>query len=233
MAEVINVINNDTLPIPIDERFGVYLMKKNGVCAKYEYKDVRGKVTADGQYSVMLAGKEYLLQDGLGCPKTEWKQIVYHDILEFVDYSMFKKVCNKQLNSRDLTRVIKHRLVFLEEKDNKTIAMKFDGKYIMDKLESNMQCLYEDEFWKRWYDRYILKNKTRLKIKLAVYDTEFEISIDKKDIEKFYYSSRLVTERLNAYTHAHKNSKTEHEIALMTMLDLALLSIRKESNESK
>lgn len=39
MAEVINVINNDTLPIPIDERFGVYLMKKNGVCAKYEYKD--------------------------------------------------------------------------------------------------------------------------------------------------------------------------------------------------
>ena len=233
MAEVINVINNDTLPIPIDERFGVYLMKKNGVCAKYEYKDVRGKVTADGQYSVMLAGKEYLLQDGLGCPKTEWKQIVYHDILESVDYSMFKKVCNKQLNSRDFTKVIKHRLVFLEEKDNKTIAMKFDGKYIMDKLESNMQCLYEDEFWKRWYDRYILKNKTRLKIKLAVYDTEFEISIEKKDIEKFYYASRLVTERLNAYTHAHKNSKTKHEIALMTMLDLALLSIRKESNESK
>ena len=58
-----------------------------------------------------------------------------------------------------------------------------------------------------------------------------EISIDKKDIEKFYYASRLVTERLNAYTHAHKNSKTEHEIALMTMLDLALLSIRKESNK--
>ena len=33
MAEVKNVISNDTLPIPIDERFGVYLMKKNGECA--------------------------------------------------------------------------------------------------------------------------------------------------------------------------------------------------------
>ncbi len=49
MAEGKNVINNDTLPISIDERFGVYLLKKNGECAKYEYKDVRGKVNPDGQ----------------------------------------------------------------------------------------------------------------------------------------------------------------------------------------
>jgi len=67
MAEVKNVISNDTLPIPIDERFGVYLMKKNGECAKYEYNDVRGKVAADGQYSVMLAGKEYLLHRKIKC----------------------------------------------------------------------------------------------------------------------------------------------------------------------
>ena len=200
-----------------------YLMKKNGECVKYEYKDVRGKLNPDGQYSVLLDGKEYLLHDGLRFPKTEWKQIIYHDILDNEDYSMCEKVCNKQLNSKDLTKFIKHYWVFLKEKDDKTLEIKVDSRFILDKLESNMQCLYEDEFWKRWYDRFLLKNKTRLKIKLAVYDTEFEISIEKKDIEKFYYASRLVTERLNAYTHAHKNSKTKHEIALMTMLDLALI----------
>ena len=36
-------------------------------------------------------------------------------------------------------------------------------------------------------------------------------------------AARLVTDRFNAYTVAYKGRKTEHEIALMTMLDLVLL----------
>jgi hypothetical protein len=220
MAEVKKVISNDTLPIPIDERSGVYLMKMNGECAKYEYKDVRGKVDRDGQYKVILSGKEYLLRNGLWFPKTEWKQIIYHDILDNEIFSMWEKACNEQLNRRDLTKFIKHRWVFLEEKDDKTIEIKVDGICIMDILESNMENLYSDEFWKRWYNRYILKDRTRVKIKLAVYDTEFEITIDKKDIEKYFYAARIVSDRFNAYTLAYKKNKTEHEIALMTMLDL-------------
>lgn len=97
-----------------------------------------------------------------------------------------------------------------------------------------MLSLYtENEFWKRWFNRYFFKEKTRIKIKLPIYDTELEVSIDKIDIEKIDYAARLVTDRLNAYTVAYKDRKTEHQIALMSMLDLALLSIRKESNETK
>ena len=224
MAKVKNEINNETLPIPIDGRFGVYFKKKNGEWIKYEYKDVRGKVDSDGQYKVMLSGKEFLLRNGLKFPKTKWKQIIYHDILDNEEYSMWDKACNKQLNSRELSRVIKHRWVFLEEKDNETIEINFDGKCIIDKLESQMQDLYlYEEFWKRWYNRYIFKDETRVKIKFAVYDRELEVTIDTKDIVKFYLAAKLVTDRLNAYTVAYKDSKPEHEIALMTMLDLALL----------
>ena len=67
------------------------------------------------------------------------------------------------------------------------------------------------------------KKKTRIRITLPIYDTEFEISIDKDDIVKYEMAARLVTDRFNAYTVAYKGRKTEHEIALMTMLDLVLL----------
>ena len=233
MTEIKKVIKSNTLPIPVYERFGVYLMKKNGECVNYEYKDVRGRVDSDGQFWVMLAGKEHLLHDGLKFPKTEWKQIIYHDILDSDFYFMLERAYNKQLNNRELTKLIKHHLVFLEEMDNDTIEIKVDGKYIMDKLESKMQYLYEDEFWERWYNRYILESEERKKIKLVVYDTEFVITIDEKNLLKYYHAARLVTDRLNAYTVAYKDCKTEHEIALMTMLDLALLSRMKDRNESK
>lgn len=223
MAEVNKEIKNDALPIPIEERFGVYLKKLNGEWATYEYKDVRGKVDPDGQYKVILCGKEFLLRNGLKFPKTEWKQIIYHDILDIREYSMWAKVCNRQLNSRELSKVIKHRWVFLEEKGNKTIEIKVDSKCITDIIESQMQDYYMDEFWRRWYDRFILKNKTRAKIKLAVYDRELVVTIDKKDIVKYFYAARLVTDRLNAYTEFYKDCKPEHEIALMTMIDLALI----------
>ena len=230
MTEIKKVIKSNTLPIPVYERFGVYLMKKNGECVNYEYKDVRGRVDSDGQFWVMLAGKEHLLHDGLKFPKTEWKQIIYHDILDSDFYFMLERAYNKQINYRELTKLIKHHLVFLEEMDNDTIEIKVDGKYIMDYLESHMQYLYtEDEFWGRWYNRYILKGESRQKIKLVVYDTEFEITVDKKDLDKFYYAARLVADRLNAYTAQYESRKPEHEIALMTMLDLAILSIVKRS----
>lgn len=226
MAEINKVIKNDTLPIPANGRSGVYLLKKNGECVKYVYKDVRGKVNPDGQYSVLLDGKEYLLHDGLRYPRTEWKQIIYHDILDNEDYSMCEKVCNKQLNSKELTKFIKKDWVFLKEKDDKTLEIKVDSRFILNKLESNMQDLYADEFWTRWYNLYLLKSENRQKIKLVVYDTEFEITANKKDIAKYFYAARIVTERFNAYTIEYKDSKTEHEIVLMTMLDLALINIK-------
>ena len=129
-----------------------------------------------------------------------------------------------QLNNRELTRLIKHRWLVYKEINDQEIEVRVDRDCIPERLESNLLSLYtENEFWKRWFNRYFFKEKTRIKIKLPIYDTEFEINIDNKDIDRFYDASRLVTDRLNAYTVAYKDRKSEHEIALMTMLDLALL----------
>ena len=217
----------------LEIRSGVYVIKPNGEWDKYEYKDVRGKVDVEGKYRIVLAGREYQLINKLRIPQKEWKKFLYYDILNIDEIELMNKDLG-QLTDRELTRLIKHRWLVYNEINNQEIEVRVDRDCIPEKIESNMLSLYtENEFWKRWFNRYFFKEKTRIKIKLPIYDTELEVSIDKIDIEKFDYAARLVTDRLNAYTVAYKDRKTEHQIALMSMLDLALLSIRKESNETK
>ena len=217
----------------LEVRSGVYVIKPNGEWDKYEYKDVRGKVDVEGKYRIVLAGREYQLINKLRIPQKEWKKFLYYDLLNSDEIELMNKDLG-QLTDRELTRLIKHRWLVYNEINNQEIEVRVDRYCIPEKIESNMLSLYtENEFWKRWFNRYFFKEKTRIKIKLPIYDTELEVSIDKIDIEKFDYAARLVTDRLNAYTVACKDRKTEHQIALMSMLDLALLSIRKESNETK
>lgn len=217
----------------LEIRSGVYVIKPNGEWDKYEYKDVRGKVDVEGKYRIVLAGREYQLINKLRISQKEWKKFLYYDILNSDEIELMNKDLG-QLTDRELTRLIKHRWLVYNEINNQEIEVRVDRDCIPEKIESNMLSLYTDnEFWKRWFNRYFFKEKTRIKIKLPIYDTELEVSIDKIDIEKFDYAARLVTDRLNAYTVAYKDRKTEHQIALMSMLDLALLSIRKESNETK
>ena len=217
----------------LEIRSGVYVIKPNGEWDKYEYKDVRGKVDVEGKYIIVLAGREYQLINKLRIPQKEWKKFLYYDILNSDEIELMNKDLG-QLTDRELTRLIKHRWLVYNEINNQEIEVRVDRDCIPEKIESNMLSLYtENEFWKRWFNRYFFKEKTRIKIKLPIYDTELEVSIDKIDIEKFDYAARLVTDRLNAYTVAYKDRKTEHQIALMSMLDLALLSIREESNKTK
>ena len=217
----------------LEIRSGVYVIKPNGEWDKYEYKDVRGKVDVEGKYRIVLAGREYQLINKLRIPQKEWKKFLYYDILNSDEIELMNKDLG-QLTDRELTRLIKHRWLVYNEINNQEIEVRVDRDCIPEKIESNMLSLYtENEFWKRWFNRYFFKEKTRIKIKLPIYDTELEVSIDKIDIEKFDYAARLVTDRLNAYTVAYKDRKTEHQIALMSMLDLALLSLREESNKTK
>ena len=65
------------------------------------------------------------------------------------------------------------------------------------------------------------QNKDRLHIRLHVYDEEIEVVI-KREEEEFYRSAaKLITERYNAYAQAYKGRKSDHIIALMTLIDIA------------
>lgn len=207
----------------IESRFGVYVIKPNGEWDNYEYKDVRGKVAANGQYMIVIAGKEYQLRNGLRIPQKEWKQDLFSDFLLNDELEIMRRDLS-HLTNRELTRLIKHRSLVYKEISDQVLEVSVDMAYITERIESDMLSLYTyNEFWKRWFDRYFFKDNTKIKINLQIYDTEFEIHIDKDNIENYDYAARLVSNRFNAYMYAYKKSKSEHEIALMTMLDIALL----------
>ena len=67
------------------------------------------------------------------------------------------------------------------------------------------------------------QNQNRLHIRLHVYDEEIEVVV-KRDEEEFYrLAAKLITERYNAYSQAYKGRKSDHTIALMTLIDIALM----------
>jgi len=202
---------------------GVYLKTLDGEWVWYEYKDVRGFIEPDGQYKGVFGGKEYLLLDGINYPKIEWKEDLYIDLLYIRDIDLYKKAHLRQLSNREFTRALKHNWLLFEQIDNMTVEVKVNKQFIMNLLESNMQHLYlYEEFWKRWYDLHLHNKGAKIPFKLAIYDMEFDMTIEKNRIEEYFRAAKEVSNRLNAYTFAYKDHKTEHQIAIMTMIDLAV-----------
>ena len=70
-------------------------------------------------------------------------------------------------------------------------------------------------------------NNDRLHIRLHVYDDEIEVTIRRSDEELYRRAAKLITDRYNAYAQAYKGRKGEHTIALMTLIDIALLHERE------
>lgn len=70
-------------------------------------------------------------------------------------------------------------------------------------------------------------------VKLTVYDMEFDMTIEKNRIEEYCKAAKTVTNRLNAYTWAYKNCKTKHQIAIMTMIDLAVYPFLDQSEKDE
>ncbi len=66
------------------------------------------------------------------------------------------------------------------------------------------------------------QNKDRLHIRLHVYDEEIEVVINREDEEYYRSAAKLITERYNGYARRFKGRKTDHTIALMTLVDIAL-----------
>ena len=66
-------------------------------------------------------------------------------------------------------------------------------------------------------------NNEKLNIRLHVYDEEIQVSIKRSDEEFYRKAAKLITDRYNAYSQAYKGKKGEHTIALMTLIDIALM----------
>ena len=67
------------------------------------------------------------------------------------------------------------------------------------------------------------QKKDRLHIRLHVYDEEIDVVINREEEEFYRAAAKLITERYNAYSGYYKGRKTDHTIALMTLIDIALL----------
>ncbi len=70
----------------------------------------------------------------------------------------------------------------------------------------------------------------RLHIKLHVYDEEIAVVINREEEEFYRSAAKLITERYNAYSGHFKGHKTDHTIALMTLIDIALLYQKERSH---
>ena len=70
-------------------------------------------------------------------------------------------------------------------------------------------------------------NNEKLHIRLHVYDDEIEMTVKRSDEEYFRRAAKLITDRYNAYAQAYKGKKGEHTIALMTLIDVALMYERE------
>ena len=73
-------------------------------------------------------------------------------------------------------------------------------------------------------------NNEKLHIRLHVYDEEIEVTLKRSDEEFYRKAAKLITDRYNAYSQAYKGKKGEHTIALMTLIDIALMYERERGN---
>ena len=74
------------------------------------------------------------------------------------------------------------------------------------------------------------QKKDRLHIRLHVYDEEIEVVINREDEEYYRSAAKLITERYNAYAQAYKGRKSDHTVALMTLIDITLMYQKERAN---
>lgn len=66
-------------------------------------------------------------------------------------------------------------------------------------------------------------NQEKLNITLRVYDEELPTVLHNREDEALYRAAaKLVSERYGAYAQVYKGRKSDHTIALMTLIELAL-----------
>lgn len=71
------------------------------------------------------------------------------------------------------------------------------------------------------------------KIELEVYDELIEVYVNKSDVKRYFDAAKMVTDRYNTYAELFRGKKSDHTIALITMLDIALKSISDNTSKGQ
>lgn len=66
------------------------------------------------------------------------------------------------------------------------------------------------------------ESKEKLNIRLHVYDEDIHATIAREDEEYYRAAAKLISERYGAYAQVFKGRKSDHTIALMTLVEIAL-----------
>lgn len=66
-------------------------------------------------------------------------------------------------------------------------------------------------------------NLKKQHIRIHVYDEDFTIAVKPEDEPLYRRAAKFITERYNKYAEMFKTHKSDHTIALMTLIDIALL----------
>ncbi len=66
------------------------------------------------------------------------------------------------------------------------------------------------------------ENNGKLHIRLHVYDEEMDVNIDRSEEEYYRAAAKMITERYNKYAPMYKGRKSDHAIAIMVLIDIAL-----------
>ena len=73
------------------------------------------------------------------------------------------------------------------------------------------------------------ENKEKFNIRLHVYDVEIPVSIEREDEVYYRAAAKLITDRYNIYAGKYTGQKSDHTIAMMTLIDIALMYQRERA----
>ena len=73
------------------------------------------------------------------------------------------------------------------------------------------------------------ENKEKFSIRLHVYDVDIPVSIDREDEVYYRAAAKLITYRYNIYAGKYTGQKRDHTIAMMTLVDIALMYQRERA----
>lgn len=66
------------------------------------------------------------------------------------------------------------------------------------------------------------ESKEKFNIRLHVYDEDIHATIERADEEYYRAAAKLISERYGAYAQVFSGRKSDHTIALMTLIEIAL-----------